>query len=111
MKRIPQALQTVEGDFGRLSAASFMLSTENAIYRAEYVSFSGLSATEEYGVNIVRADGQQIMSFDLLRKYLKRGMRVNCTGYGGWNSVQEAIEAMTRHFVARFEAQAGAVAA
>lgn len=105
-------LETVAGDFAPLSSSRYMLTTEHGMYFAQVVYLSGLSSTEKRGVNITTADGTDVMSFDFIRVHLKTSVRVNVSGYGRFGSEVECVEAMTRHFVARFEQrQVKAVAA
>lgn len=106
MKRIarPTEIPTyIPGDFAALERARYQLTTESSMYIASVGSDSGLSSTERRSVIIRTVDGTPVMTFEYIRKYLKRGLRCNVTGFGGWDAETACIEAMTRHYVARFE--------
>ena len=97
-------LNTIPGDFSGDLNAGFTLTTAQGQYTARVVSYSGLSRTEKRGLIIRTAAGDDVMTDDYIRAYGKRGLRVNCKGMGRWDSEVAAIEALTRHHVARFEA-------
>lgn len=103
--RTPQPLETVQGEFAPLNIelTRFMLTTERGMYIAEVVG-QGCSETSSRGVVIQQADGTHVNMFDFIRAHTKAGaVRVNVPGHGRFGSVRDAVEAMTRHLVARRE--------
>lgn len=105
MKKVTQSPTYTPGDWGNLPDSAYMLTTERRMYRVAYVNHASPSITQKYSVQVKTVDGQPVMLFDLIRKIGKRGERVNCAGYDGFDSLPAALEGMARHFVARFEAR------
>lgn len=95
----------IPGDFAEVAECEYTLTTASGTYRLSMGSYSGPSITEKRYVTVQTAEGKHVTSFDYIRKYLKRGLRCNVTGFEGFDTEPKCIEAMSRHYVARHEAR------